>query len=242
MKYTIQALKNGECNVCDFLTYSNTDSRSTSKYYLYVWLIRGGEKPIVVDTGIKNIRKFNQGTQEYIPGGVRQKTKERTLQLIKSAKVNPGSVSHVILTHLHQDHYEQYPLFTKAKLIVNGKGFIENLLQINKDVMKALARNWPDSLHLAKDEEEILPGISVFWVGGHSICSQAVVVETKSGNAVITGDVIFKYRNIEENIPIGMANTEQSIAAMKKVREKADIILPGHDPEIMQRYPNGIIG
>ena len=243
MKYVIHALKNGECNVRDYLTYGNTDSPATSRYNLYVWLIQGGERPIIIDPGIRDIESFNRMTEEYIPGGVRQKSEERTAELLRNLKIDPKDVPCVIVTHLHPDHYERYDLFINARLVVNRKGFLQNLLNIKKDVMKALVANWPNSLHLAKDEEEILPGIRVFWVGGHSICSQAIAIETNLGRAVITGDVVFKYRNIEENIPIGLPySTEQCIAAMERIRREADIVLPGHDPEILKRYPRGIIG
>lgn len=243
MKYVIHALKNGECNVRDYLTYGNTDSPATSRYNLYVWLIQGGERPIIIDPGIRDIESFNRMTEEYIPGGVRQKSEERTAELLRNLKIDPKDVPCVIVTHLHPDHYERYDLFTNARLVVNRKGFLQNLLNIKKHVMKALVANWPNSLHLAKDEEEILPGIRVFWVGGHSICSQAIAIETNIGRAVITGDVVFKYRNIEENIPIGLPySTEQCIAAMERIRREADIILPGHDPDILKRHPKGIIG
>jgi len=243
VKYVIHALKNGECNVRDYLTYGNTDSPATSRYNLYVWLIQGGERPIIIDPGIRDIESFNRMTEEYIPGGVRQKSEERTAELLRNLKIDPKDVPCVIVTHLHPDHYERYDLFINARLVVNRKGFLQNLLNIKKDVMKALVANWPNSLHLAKDEEEILPGIRVFWVGGHSICSQAIAIETNLGRAVITGDVVFKYRNIEENIPIGLPySTEQCIAAMERIRREADIVLPGHDPEILKRYPRGIIG
>jgi len=243
MKYVIHALKNGECNVRDYLTYGNTKSPATSRYNLYVWLIQGGERPIIIDPGIRDIESFNRMTEEYIPGGVRQQFEERTAQLLKNTKIDPRDVHYAIVTHLHPDHYERYDLFRNARLVVNRKGFLQNLLNIKKNVMKALVANWPSSLHLAKDEEEILPGIRVFWVGGHSVCSQAIAIETNVGRAVITGDVVFKYRNIEENIPIGLPySTEQCITAMERIRREADIILPGHDPEILKRHPKGVIG
>jgi len=40
------------------------------------------------------------------------------------------------------------------------------------------------------------------------IISQAIAVETEKGVAVFTGDVVYKYRNIEENIPIGWADAK----------------------------------
>ncbi len=107
--------------------------------------------------------------------------------------------------------------------------------------MQALARNWPHSLHLAEDEE-ILPGIHTFWLGCHSVCSQAIAVQTTCGTAVFTGDVVYKYRNIEADIPIGWADAGECLEAMKKIRTVADIVIPGHDPELLERFPEGTIG
>lgn len=241
MKYRIRALKNGECQVRDYITFSNTDSQETSTFYLYIWLIEGGERPMIVETGPADVEGFNRATEAYIPGGVVQMPDEVTPNLMRKAGVDPKDVSHVFVTHLHGDHFTYYPLFENAQLVVNRRGFLEALMGIPRDVMVALARRWPESLRLVEDEE-VMPGIRTFWVGGHSICSQAIAVETNLGTAIITGDVVYLYRNIEENIPIASANRHECIAAMERIRREADVILPAHDPLVMERFPNGEIG
>jgi N-acyl homoserine lactone hydrolase len=240
MNYTIRILKNGQCRVRDYITYTN-GGEDTSLFYMYVWVIEGGDKPMLVDTGPKDVEGFNKGTAKYIPGGVQQEPHERTPELLAQAGIDPADVSHVFITHLHADHYDYFDLFPNARFVVNSRGFLESLLGIKQNVIQALARRWPNSLRLAEDEE-ILPGISTFWLGCHSVCSQAIAVQTARGTAVFTGDVVYKYRNIEDNIPIGWADPEECLKAMAKIRDVADIVIPSHDPELLKRFPSGIIG
>jgi len=240
MNYTIRILKNGECDVRDYITYTN-GGEETSLFYMYISIIEGGAKPMIVDTGPRDVEAFNKGVAKYIPGGIRQQPEERTPQLLKNAGIDPADISHVFITHLHGDHYEYFDLFPNAQMVVNGKGFSESLTGIKRNVMKALAERWPDSIRLAEDEE-IMPGIRTFWLGCHSDCSQGIAVQTKHGIAVFTGDVVYKYRNIEENIPIGWADASACLNSMQVIRNSADIVIPSHDPELLRRFPDGIIG
>ena len=241
MNYRIRILKNGECKVRNYITYTNGDE-DTSLFYLYVYVIEGGEKPILVDTGPRDVEGFNSGTAKYIPGGVRQKPEERTPQLMERAGIDPADVSHIFITHLHADHYDYFDLFPNAQFVVNKRGFLKSLLGIKRNVMQALAQRWSQSLYLAGNDEEILPGIRTFWLGCHSVCSQAIAVQTERGIAVSAGDVVYMYRNIEENIPIGWADADDCLEAMEKIRDAADIVIPGHDPELLRRFPDGVIG
>ena len=54
------------------------------------------------------------------------------------------------------------------------------------------------------DEEEVLPGIKMFWVGCHHRGSMAVSIQTAMGKVVIS-DSIFRYDNFDKAIPIGRA-------------------------------------
>lgn len=96
---------------------------------------------------------------------------------------------------------------------------------------------------LAADDVEVLPGIRTMWLGGHSPCSQAIIVQTDRGKAVLTGDTVSLYANIERNIPVGVAyNYDECIEAMEKVKRVADMVLPSHDPEVLRRFPEEVIG
>jgi len=238
--YQIRAIKVGECQVRDYITYAN-GSESTSTFYLYVWLILGGERPMLVDTGPKYLDEFNTATSSYIPGGVRQTEQEKTPAALASAGVDPADISHVFVTHLHPDHYEYFDLFPNAVMVANRRGFFAGLLGIRRHVMQALASRWPESLLLVEDEE-VVPGIRTFHLGCHSPCSQGIAVSTRAGTAVLAGDVAYKYRNLEESIPIGWADPDEWMLAADRLRAAGDFVLPGHDPDVLIRYPGGVIG
>ena len=54
-----------------------------------------------------------------------------------------------------------------------------------RDVLAYFAGEARDRLILADDEApEVLPGIDAFYIGGHTLCSQAFTVQTKQGLAV----------------------------------------------------------
>lgn len=247
VKYTIRAIKVGQCEVRDYITFQDTDSEQTSTYYLYIWVIEGGPKPIVVDTGPKYPREFSKSTAKYIPGGVRQLPEERTVEALKRHGIKVTDVSHVIVTHLHPDHYDYFDAFPNARFVVNRREYEETTgrrgggrNRLAADVRKALDKR-PDALQLVNDEE-VVPGVRVFPLGCHSSGSQGVLVRTKMGPVVIAGDVVYKYENIEKNRPGRSPDERVCREAMARIRSLADIVLPAHDPLTLERWPGGIIG
>jgi len=247
INYTIRAIKVGQCEVRDYITFQDTDSEETSTYYLYVWVIEGGPKPIVVDTGPKYPDEFSKSTAKYIPGGVRQLPEERTLEALKRHGINPADVSHVIVTHLHPDHYDYFDAFPNARFVVNQREYEETTgkrgggrNRLAADVRKALKKR-PNALQLA-DDEEIVPGVRVFGLGCHTPGSQGVLVRTWMGPVVITGDVVYKYDNIEKDRPTRSPDEHVCREAMARIRSLADIVLPAHDPLTLERWQGGIIG
>jgi glyoxylase-like metal-dependent hydrolase (beta-lactamase superfamily II) len=251
---TISLLGNFERNIPlgifsnrDYITFQDTDSEQTSTYFLYVWLIEGGPKPIIVDTGPKYPEEFSRSTAKYIPGGVRQLPEERTIKALKRHGIDPADVSHVIVTHLHPDHYDYFDAFPNARFVVNRREYEETTGQpgggrnrLAIDVRKALD-NRPDALQLV-DDEEIVSGVRVFPLGCHSPGSQGILVRTQMGPVVIAGDVVYKYENIEKDRPGRSPDERACRKAMARIRSLADIVLPAHDPLTLERWPDGIIG
>lgn len=239
-KYTIRAIKVGQCEVRDYITFQDSDQRTTSTFYLYVWVIEGGPKPILVETGPKYPVEFGKSTAQYIPGGIKQLPEERTVEALKRRGIDPAEVSHVIVTHLHPDHYDYFDAFPNARLVVNRREYEAGRGGIAPDVKKALADR-PGALMLV-EQREIVPGVRVVPLGCHTPGSQGVLVQTPMGPAVITGDVVYKYENIEKDRPIRSPDARACREAMAKIRSMADIVLPAHDPQTLDRWPQGIIG
>jgi len=247
VKYTIKAVKVGQCEVRDYITFQDSTGEQTSTFYLYVWVIEGGPRPIVVDTGSKYPEQFGKTTERYIPGGIRQLPEERTPEALKRHGVNPADVSHVIVTHLHADHYDYFDAFPNARFVVNRREYEDISGQddggrdrLAPDVRKAL-NDRPDALQLVEDEE-VVPGVKVFQLGCHTPGSQGVLVRTYMGPVVITGDVVYKYENIETDRPTRSPDENVCRRAMQRVRSMADIFLPAHDPLTLERWPEGVIG
>lgn len=240
LKYSIRAIKVGECQVRDYITFQDSNSQATSTFFLYIWVIEGEGRPIVVDTGPKYPKEFSKSTAEYIPGGIKQLSEERTPEALKRHGIDPAAVSHVIVTHLHADHYDYFDAFSNARLVLNRREYEENEDQIAADVRKALA-TWPEALQLVEDAE-IVPGVRVFPLGCHTPGSQAVLVRSHMGPVVLTGDVVYKYENIEGDRPTRSPDEQACRDAMARIRSLADIILPAHDPLTLERWPGGMIG
>jgi glyoxylase-like metal-dependent hydrolase (beta-lactamase superfamily II) len=104
-------------------------------------------------------------------------------------------------------------------------------------VLQYLAVDAASRIRLLPDEEtEVLPGITSWFCGGHHRSSMCFLVDTEKGRAALT-DAIFKYRNFEEKIPLGLSeNLEEHFRLFAKLQREAAIVLPLYDPEVPQRY------
>jgi hypothetical protein len=69
----------------------------------------------------------------------------------------------------------------------------------------------------------------------------AYCVDTTRGTAVIS-DAFFKFRNIEQNHPLGIGESlAECQRTYDRVRKEAQVILPLYEPGILQRFPEGFI-
>lgn len=232
MQYHVRALKNGQCGVRRYITFGDRWDETPHTYFLYIWLIEGGERPIIVDTGPRDVEGFNTATQQYIPIGVTQSPDETTLGAMAKAGVRPEDVGWIFITHMHGDHFSNYYLFPNATVVVNRNGFPDGPSSAPEDLRTRL---------MLVGDEEVLPGISTFHLGCHSVDSQGIAIDTAKGKVVLSGDVAYMFENIEGDRPIRSDDVDACREALKVLRSHGDIVLPGHDPQILERYPDGVI-
>jgi glyoxylase-like metal-dependent hydrolase (beta-lactamase superfamily II) len=215
----------------------------------YFWLLQGRGHNILVDTGMGSPH-FHEDYQTI--DLFRVEHGEDTLSLLKAHGLEPKDISHVILTHLHADHCLNLPLFPQAKILLSRRAWSAVFSPAHPAMVPAelyppkilayLTEN-QKRVHLVNDEEEVLPGIRCFWVGGHSPCSQCVAVDTKRGKVLLAGDLLFYWKNFDENIPVGyFTNLVEYYQAIDRIRgEDYDLIIPAHDPELLTRFQAGAI-
>jgi glyoxylase-like metal-dependent hydrolase (beta-lactamase superfamily II) len=205
--------------------------------YYYFWLLRDGQNNVLVDTGVNYVhgKKFSPT--------MKQNDWERPLKALAKAGVTREEISHIVVTHLHWDHFSPIAYeFPNAHFYVQRRE-LETVLNpphpwfskfTYKRHVKKLVNEYKDRTHILDGDETILPGLHLFWTGGHTPGHQSVLFDSDFGHAIITGDVVFMYRNLKEDLPVGFNSCLlECFNAMERIRKEGDIIFPGHDPHVL---------
>ncbi|MFM9969757.1 MAG: N-acyl homoserine lactonase family protein [Burkholderiales bacterium] len=208
----------------------------------YVWLIRNGERAIVIDMGF-TAAVAKKRKRDYL------RTPAEGLALLS---VQAADVEDVIVTHLHYDHVGTYQDFPKARFhlqddeMAYATGRYMRFSRFNHgyevdDVVAMVHLTYKNRVQFHAGEGEIAPGVSVHRIGGHTRGLQCVRVSTARGWVVLASDASHFYEHMEQNrcFPT-VFNVGEMMDGYEILRRLADSeahIIPGHDPLVMQRYP-----
>jgi glyoxylase-like metal-dependent hydrolase (beta-lactamase superfamily II) len=109
------------------------------------------------------------------------------------------------------------------------------------DVVKMVRRLYDGKVAFHDGDEELAPGITVHYVGGHTMGLQMVRVWTKRGWVVLASDASHFYANMEQERPFPIVyNVADMLAGHKRAYALASSrqhVIPGHDPLVLKRYP-----
>ena len=206
----------------------------------FVWALTNGTHTVVVDLGFTEPVGARRGRQF-----LRCPSKG-----LAEIGVDAAQVEHVILTHFHYDHVGNYALFPRATFYVQddemafwtGRHAARSAFRhsVEVDDVAALVRfNYEQRLVFTGAAREIVPGVRVHRVGGHTAGMQVVAVEHAKGRAVVASDAAHYYRNYEARVPFNTLHDLPGMyGAFDTIRELAssdDLVLPGHDPLVLDR-------
>jgi glyoxylase-like metal-dependent hydrolase (beta-lactamase superfamily II) len=241
--YRIYALKYAErqADLSTFLMTAEPGQETITIDY-FVWLLQGGEEPIVVDTGF---------TPEIAQARRRRYLASPAEQLRKLG-VDAREVKKVLITHLHWDHFGGFSLFPNATFYLQTKEYqywtgpvmrfpaAQHLVEAN-DMAELVRLNLQGRVRFVDGVAEVAPGISLHYVGGHTAGMQVVRVHTAKGYAVVASDASHLFRNLEQNTPTSLiTHLPEMFSAFDAIRELSsgpELWLPGHDPAVLQRFP-----
>ncbi|MFC1532630.1 N-acyl homoserine lactonase family protein [Thermodesulfobacteriota bacterium] len=199
---------------------------------IYVFYIKGGEKNILVDTGLE---------QFVIPEDLGETFGFKIMEFedaLNSVGLNPEDIDIIIHTHLHNDHCENDYKCTNAKVYVQKAE-----MEFFNDPHPVDHRYYPDILDDVDVVEvggdaKILDGIDVTLTPGHTVGGQSVWINTSEGRAVITG-FCCNDKNFPKTgpavVPGVHINVMEAYDSIQKIKEGADILIPLHDPSIGRR-------
>ena len=106
--------------------------------------------------------------------------------------------------------------------------------------MGSLFAGQPKAHRIVDGDAEVLPGIRVHRVGGHTAGLQIVTVATAAGPVVLTSDASHFYRNVETRQPVQIITSlPEMLAAFETIDRLAGptrLVVPGHDPLVAERF------
>jgi len=210
---------------------------------MLVWLVRGSGRIVLFDSGF--YRK--QFLDEWKPGDFLKPS-----EAVRKLGVAPEDVTDVIISHAHWDHVDGSDLFPKATIRIQrvesqyytGEAWPEDKHGgIDPEDMHALLRaNIAGRLRFVNgDDQEVLPGIRCYTGAKHTYQSQYCSVATRSGAVVLASDNMYLYENLAKHAPIAQTlDAKANLRAqdrMRKLATKPELIVPGHDPSQLNKFP-----
>lgn len=173
--------------------------------------------------------------------------------ILEKENIRPENVTHVIITPIQLYTTGNLHLFKNAKICFSRKGWIEDVIApvyphhvsrsgcLSDDHLQWLMFENNRNLILMDDIAELLPGLNCRWIGTHHRSSMLIEVDTYKGVVGIS-DCAFHYSNLEDNRPLGIAESIiEAHTAYKYIRDRMDIFVPLYDPLVQERYPGGMI-
>ena len=257
-EYRVTILKMGQADVPGPEVYWMSHWFEWETLYFYMILVQGEGITAIINTGPPvDLGELNELFRNFAGDRCQmlRQEQERPLAALKRAGVEPEDVQYILLTPLVSYANANVALFPAVKQIFisrrgwiedffapHSPGFVPRKILMPDDVVTYLTTKVFDRVHLVGEEEEVLPGIRMFWVGCHHRSSMAISIPTKKGRAVVS-DCFFKYGNIEDNIILGVTESvEECRSSYARIRREADLTIPLYDPEVLDRFPGGIIG
>jgi glyoxylase-like metal-dependent hydrolase (beta-lactamase superfamily II) len=212
---------------------------------MVVWLIRGGGRVILFDSGYhRDTFLKDVVVNDYL----------RPDEAVKTAGVQPGAVTDIVISHAHWDHLGGIDLFPKAIVWIQKEEYRYYLMDAwqpggnhdgidPEDVKELLQLNTEGRLRLVDgDNVEIFPGIRAYTGSRHTYASQYLRVE---GNPpfVLASDNCYLYLNLSSHLASATfsdADHPANIAQQSRMISLAgspDRVVPGHDALQFQKFP-----
>ncbi|WP_308796856.1 N-acyl homoserine lactonase family protein [Agromyces silvae] len=214
-----------------------------------VWLIQGTEQTILIDTGLGDIDEVSEMQSRYGVDFVASRSEDQDLVAgLARHGVRPEDVDVVVLTHLHFDHVGNNELFPNATFIVQKDELPQAtqpphfcMFYYPEYAYKVDAVR--DRLQVIDGDVEIDPAVRLVKIGGHTPGCMVVMVKTDVGTVCLTSDVMYNYRNLELNWPMGSFwDLPDLMSGYDRLHREADLIIPEHDWQFLQEHPSGTIG
>jgi glyoxylase-like metal-dependent hydrolase (beta-lactamase superfamily II) len=166
--------------------------------------------------------------------------------------VDAKSIKDVVITHLHYDHVGNFDLFPAATFhlqdremqYATGRHMAQPVFSGAfdvEDVVGMVRNTYAGRVRFHDGDAEIAPGVSLHYIGGHTMGLQVVRVATRRGWLVLASDASHFYANMEQVRPFpivfSVADMVEGYARLRALADSPAHIIPGHDPWCWSAIP-----
>lgn len=209
----------------------------------YFWVVRNVTHTVVVDTGCR--RQTAQARRRtYLA---------EPPALLARLGIAAKDVTDVVITHMHYDHAGNLDAFPQARVHVQeaemafctGRCMCYGALRAPfeaEDVVQAVRTLFDGRMNVLEGDYELLPGVTLHRMGGHTPGLQVVRVSTARGHVVLASDAAHYWANLRTRSPFPIvADVPDMLRAHGAIERLADgpmHVIPGHDPLVRAVFPS----
>ncbi len=209
----------------------------------FVWLAVNDSRAVVIDTGFNAEVAAKRG-REFL------RCPATSLSLLG---IDATAVEDVIITHLHYDHVGNFDLFPNARFHLQDRemqfatgrymGHANVRAAFDVDHVVGMVREvYRERVVFHDGDAAPFPGIGLHLIGGHTMGLQSVTVETARGRVIVASDASHLYHNLWDGNPypvvFNVGDMMEGHATLRRLADgDEDLIVPGHDPLVMEYYP-----
>jgi N-acyl homoserine lactone hydrolase len=214
------------------------------------WLLRNGDECILVDTGPASPESAWARQRVELD----QSEGRSLIAQLKARNLAIDQIDAVISTHLHWDHCGAYEIVAAPIYVQRGEvrfafAPIPTQLRSYEALELDMQPAWLSSvgrMYMLDGRFEIRPGVTAIPLPGHTPGSQGVLVQTKSGQYCITGDLVNCMENVHgqmhgwpshiRGIPSGIhTDIEAWYQSLNLIQGMGLQIIASHDWAVLER-------
>ena len=187
--------------------------------------------------GLCNVVLVQMGDWKMLFDVGHYSTRPALLAALQRRGLAPDDIDAVFLSHLHFDHCHNIDLFRRATVYVSRDEWAYAREPDARDpFVPWMIHEQLETHHLELFDGEgpLRPGLRALPVPGHTAGSCALVLEhTQRGPVVLAGDAIkYPREMLAGRSEAAFAGEELATRSIHRITEQAEIIVPGHFPEL----------
>jgi glyoxylase-like metal-dependent hydrolase (beta-lactamase superfamily II) len=209
-------------------------------------LLQDGDRRILIEAGYGE--KWNRKDR-----GIFVMENRTAVDALSEHGIEPDQITDVILTHLHFDHaggitrwtdptrgdeggFE--PTFPNARIIVQAREWedaLANRSTMTRTYLESHLRPIADRIVTVDGASEVLPGVTVHPVPGHTWGQQAIEWTDGTNDFIFPGDVCPTRAHVHPSASTAYdvepwTNMNTKKAVLDRCREEGRLLVLGHDP------------